>query len=167
MDWKKIFKESLPSLEATWENAQMWFLENIRGLGQDHELIKGTNLLVTWMALLCSQSILCAGITLFLADTSTFSSSCLLCLCHESGFLCNASLILVLVIRAEITVAHLTGCKGPGDICKPLKYLWQREPRQLLQLPGPFPRVAQGATFSCTNESVILATDGQTGSSQF
>lgn len=125
MDWKKIFKESLPSLEATWENAQMWFLENIRGLGQDHELIKGTNLLVTWMALLCSQSILCAGITLFLADTSTFSSS-LLCLCHESGFLCNASLILVLVIRAEIIVAHLTGFKGPSDICKPLKYLWQR-----------------------------------------
>lgn len=149
-----MFKESLPSLEATWENAQMWFLDDIRGLGQDYELIKGTNLLITCMALLFPNSILCAGITWFLADTSAFSSSCLLCLCHESGFLCNASLQILHFGTCNQSWNHCcppTGFKRPSDICKPLKCLWQREPRQLLQLPGPFPKVAQGATFSCTN----------------
>jgi len=39
------------------------------------------------------------------------------------------------VTRAQFSIAQLRGLKGASDIHKPQKYLWQRKPWQLLQLP--------------------------------
>lgn len=55
MDWQKVFKESLPALKGTRENAQTWLLENMRALGQCHGLI--TVLLFSTFCAVCRNNL--------------------------------------------------------------------------------------------------------------
>lgn len=84
MNWQKVFKESLPALKGTRENAQTWLLENMRGLGQCHGLI--TVLLFSTFCAVCrNNSVPCR--------CSYLQWQFFFCACDTSpGFLSNLSL---------------------------------------------------------------------------